>query len=103
MHRFKFGRPKPEHMSEKAWEQQLSMQLEKTNALLRALLRLNFETLEAPMSDKIIILDGLGMAPSEIAEILGTSSNSVSVTLSKLRKKEKGGREDAKETPNSSV
>jgi DNA-directed RNA polymerase specialized sigma24 family protein len=39
--------------------------------------------------DKIIFLNRVGMQPKEIAEILGTSPNFVSVTLSKVRKSEK--------------
>lgn len=84
------------------------MQLEKTNVLLKALVRLNLERLETPMIDKISILDALGMTPSEIAEVLGTTANTVSVMKVKLRKrKEKGAKgatkEVAQETPSTTV
>jgi DNA-binding CsgD family transcriptional regulator len=37
--------------------------------------------------EKIIFLNRVGMTPKSIADILGTSSNSVSVTISKMRQK----------------
>ena len=37
--------------------------------------------------EKIRILNGAGLPPKEIAELLGTSANSVSVALNKLKKK----------------
>jgi len=39
--------------------------------------------------EKILFLSRVGMQPKEIADILGTSSNFVSVTLSKIRKLDK--------------
>jgi DNA-directed RNA polymerase specialized sigma24 family protein len=96
-------RPASMTMSERAWEQKLSMQLEKTNALLKGLLRLEFEMLDRPMGDKIRMLSSIGMSPSEIADVLGTTSNSVSVTLFKLRKKKKGVTQDVKETTTPAV
>jgi hypothetical protein len=42
---------------------------------------------EISQTKKIEILSSVGLAPKEIAEILGTTSNTVSVTLSGIRKK----------------
>ena len=39
--------------------------------------------------EQIIILDRIGFAPKEIAELLGTTSNTVRVRLSEERKKSK--------------
>ena len=39
------------------------------------------------MTERILTLDKCGIKPKEIAEILGTTSNTVSVTISKLKKK----------------
>ena len=46
--------------------------------------------------DSIILLDSVGCHPTEIAEILGTTTNSVNPTLSRARQKAKsGGQENA--------
>lgn len=37
--------------------------------------------------DQIIALSSYGFKPSEVAELLGTTANTVSVTLSKVKKK----------------
>lgn len=37
-------------------------------------------------SDQIALLDRVGFPPKEIANLIGTSSNTVNVALSKLRK-----------------
>ena len=57
-------------------------QLEKLTRLL-ALLVVKGES----QVEKIKVLAGAGFASGEIAELLGTTSNTVSVTLSKLRSK----------------
>ena len=44
---------------------------------------------ERPQKDKIRILAGAGLAPREIAEIVGTTPNTVSVSLSGMRRKAK--------------
>ena len=41
-------------------------------------------------SEKIVLLDLAGLPPMSIAELIGTTSNTVRVTLSGLRKKAKG-------------
>lgn len=42
---------------------------------------------EINQTKKIEILSGVGLTPKEIAEILGTTSNTVSVTLSGIRRR----------------
>jgi len=42
---------------------------------------------EKKQQDQIIILSKIGIQPKEIAEMLGTTPNTVRVTLSKMRKK----------------
>lgn len=44
--------------------------------------------------EKIKILNGVGLSPKDIAELLGTSSNNVSVALNKLKKKNEGKKEE---------
>lgn len=44
---------------------------------------------EDKSKDRVRFLAGIGLQPKEIAEILGTTSNSVRATLSKLRKEAK--------------
>jgi len=43
--------------------------------------------------EKIILLNDAGFGPKQISEIIGTSSNTVNVALSNLRKKQKGPEE----------
>jgi len=42
---------------------------------------------DQPQGEKIEFLSSAGFQPKEIAEILNTSSNTVRVTLSRIRKK----------------
>lgn len=51
--------------------------------------------------EKIVLLDGAGFGPKQIADILATSSNSVSVALSNIRKK--GKEQEVKAVANESV
>lgn len=44
---------------------------------------------ERPQKEKISILAGAGLAPKEIAEIIGTTPNTVSVSLSAMRRRTK--------------
>lgn len=56
---------------------------------LDILIKLQAAALTASMAsskEKIIFLDSAGLRPTLIAEILGTTANHVSVTLSKDRK-----------------
>ena len=48
---------------------------------------------EKTQKQKIDILDMAGLQPKEIAEMLGTTSNTVSVALAGLRKERKKGKE----------
>ena len=52
--------------------------------------------------EKIILLDSAGFGPKQIADILNTSSNTVNVSLSNLRKKKKEAVND-KSTSNDSL
>jgi hypothetical protein len=47
---------------------------------------------DRPQVEKIAMLSGAGLQPKAIAEILGTTSNTVSVALSNLRKQVRGSR-----------
>lgn len=61
---------------------------------LDTLIKLQAAALTATMEsakDKILFLSKAGLRPTLIAEIVGTSSNHVSVTLSKERKPSKTG------------
>lgn len=42
---------------------------------------------EKKQKDQIFILNKIGLQPKQIAEILNTTTNTVSVTLSKMKKK----------------
>ncbi len=42
--------------------------------------------------DRIAVLSSVGFQPKEIAKLLGTTANTVSVTLSDIRKKARGGK-----------
>ncbi|WP_342725655.1 hypothetical protein AAFG07_01265 [Bradyrhizobium sp. B097] len=56
---------------------------------LDILIKLQAAALTAPMEsskDKILFLSNAGLGPTLIANILGTSTNTVNVTLSKARK-----------------
>jgi len=60
---------------------------------LDILIKLQAAALTASMEsskDKIVFLSRAGLRPTLIAEILGTTTNHVNVTLSKERKPEKG-------------
>jgi len=59
---------------------------EKIDLIIR-LLALNLVKDAETQKDKIIALRNLGFKPAEIAEILGTTANTVRVTLSKIRRK----------------
>lgn len=64
--------------------------LQETNKLLKVmialLVRSNMADKIASMREQISILSGLGLQPSNIAEILGRSGNYVNKELSELRK-----------------
>ncbi|MHA1227862.1 MAG: hypothetical protein ACTSPV_14035 [Candidatus Hodarchaeales archaeon] len=54
--------------------------------LIIKLLAMNIMSGEGTQKDKIIQLGKIGLQPKEIANILNTTSNTVSVTLSGARK-----------------
>jgi DNA-directed RNA polymerase specialized sigma24 family protein len=79
--------------------ERLEDQLERTNSLLRALLRVTLDQQEKMTTQrKVEILDSAGLRVSEIASILGVSSNSVSVRLSQARKKGEATAKQGEET-----
>lgn len=65
--------------------------LNKMTRLLEILVRLNLQAMrgERTQRDMILILDSVGCGPSEIADLLGTTSNTVNVALSNAKKKRK--------------
>ena len=62
-------------------------ELEKT---LRALLLVNIDSLK--QKQQIAILDKAGFGPSEIAGVIGSTSNAVNVRLSEIRKQGRKGK-----------
>ena len=68
---------------ESAILQTISGQL-KTLIRLVAVTHLGGETVQ----QKIITLGGIGLEPAEIADLIGTTRNTVSVTLSRHRKRQ---------------
>lgn len=59
-------------------------EIKKLNKLLVLILMKDFKK-----NEKILFLNSSGFPPKEIAEILGTTSNSISVTLNRLKKRGK--------------
>ena len=49
-------------------------------------------TRDLNQKDKIILLSNAGLQPKEIADLIDTSPNTVSVTLSSIRKGDKRGK-----------
>jgi DNA-binding CsgD family transcriptional regulator len=68
-----------------------SSQLRELTARMDAILKILALTLpkELRQSDKIVLLSDAGFQPKEIAGILGTTANTVSVTLSKIKREAK--------------
>jgi DNA-directed RNA polymerase specialized sigma24 family protein len=69
-------------------ENQFKEMTNKIDLIIR-LLALNLVKDLKVQKDKIIALSSFGFGPSEIAKLLGTTANSVMVTLSMIRKKTK--------------
>lgn len=65
--------------------------LDRVTRLLEMLVRLDIARMKGDRSQKemIVLLGSIGCAPSEIAEILGTTGNTVRVSLHKAKKKTK--------------
>lgn len=66
--------------------------------LIARLLALNIVKGLKVQKDKIITLSSFGFGPSEIAKLLGTTSNTVSVALSEIKKKGKKEEQATKTT-----
>ena len=69
-------------------EKQFNELMAKMNLITR-LLTLNLVKDEKVQKSKIIALSNLGLNPSEIADILSTTSNTVRVALSRHKKRKK--------------
>lgn len=69
-------------------EKQFKEIINKMDLIVR-LLALNIVKDLPVQKDKIITLSSFGFGPSEIAKLLGTTSNTVSVALSEMKKKAK--------------
>jgi len=65
--------------------------LNKITRLLEILVRLNLQTIRGDRTqrDMILMLDSARCGPSEIADLLGTTSNTVNVSLSNEKKKKR--------------
>ena len=65
-----------------------SSQLRELTARMDAIIKILALTLpkELTQADKIVLLSDAGFQPKEIASILGTTPNTVSVTLSKMKR-----------------
>ena len=63
---------------------ELIAEIKKLNKLLILLLTKDFT-----QNDKIVYLNESGYTPKEISELIGTTSNTVSVTINKLKKRKK--------------
>jgi len=65
-----------------------SSQLRELTARMDAIIKMLALTLpkELTQADKIVLLSDAGFQPREIASILGTTANTVSVTLSKMKR-----------------
>jgi len=63
--------------------------LSRMTRLLEILVRLNLQTMRGDRTQKdlILLLDSVGCGPSEIADLLGTTSNTVNVSLSTAKRK----------------
>jgi DNA-directed RNA polymerase specialized sigma24 family protein len=63
--------------------------LKKVARFLEILTRLNLQTMRGDRSqqDMVLMLDAVGCGPSEIADLLGTTANTVNVTLSNAKRK----------------
>lgn len=59
------------------------------------LLALSAVSSEQPLKEKAITLSNVGLAPKEIAQLLGTTPNTVSVALSAARRAKKQTRAKA--------
>jgi len=65
--------------------------LKKMARLLEILTRLNLQTMKGDrtQAQMVLMLDEVGCGPSEIADLLGTTVNTVNVTLSNAKKRKR--------------
>jgi hypothetical protein len=68
--------------------------LESTNKLLKVIIAILIRGGEKPMPlvQQIETLEGLGLKPKEIAEILGKTGGHINKELTGIRKRKKGGK-----------
>jgi hypothetical protein len=83
---------------EQYWNRKVADQLAQINSLLRALVTIGLAGMKIPMAEKVRILADGGFTPSEIAGMIGTTSNTVSVTLYQQRKRKKHAKTPQSET-----
>jgi DNA-directed RNA polymerase specialized sigma24 family protein len=78
-------------ISQRASEGDELAALKKVARLLEILTRLNLQTMrgDRTQQDMVLLLDTVGCGPSEIADLLGTTANTVNVTLSNAKKKKR--------------
>lgn len=69
-------------------EKQFNELISKMNTIIRLLMTNSLKDMKK-QSDKIVFLSSLNLGPSDIADLLGTTANTVSVTLSKNKRKNK--------------
>jgi DNA-binding CsgD family transcriptional regulator len=71
-----------------------SQQFEDVRSELRKIVRLMtlLVTKDLNQKDKIALLSTTGLQPKEIADLIGTTPNTVSVTLVQIRKEQAGRR-----------
>ncbi len=67
-------------------DKQFKVIVSKLDVLIRIIALTNTKDLTS--TDKISLLSQAGLAPKEIAEIIGTTQNVVNVRLSQMRRKE---------------
>lgn len=79
-------------ISQKALFNMASDSIESTNRLLKVIIAVLIRSGERQMSlrEQIETLNGLGLRPVEIAEILGKTGTHINKELSGMRKKSKG-------------
>lgn len=67
--------------------------LNKMTRLLEILVRINLQSMRGDRTQRemILMLDSVNCGPSEIANLLGTTSNSVNVSLSNAKKMKRKG------------
>jgi DNA-binding CsgD family transcriptional regulator len=68
-------------------DKEILRQLTLTNRLLGVLVSLNVQDTGLTLSETVRLLNRAGLAPSEIASILGTSAHNVSVALYQSKKR----------------